>query len=208
MKTPASLLLIGIHREELAFGLTVAEGLDPAEVAVLTIPEGISGKHPQADQQFRYESLHRALYLQLLPHVLDRYRLLIDLHTGFDPLGPSVDLICADAALRARLDVAIRENAGMSARNIRVIPLGTGTTTDIHARTVIPPQIWGNPAFRYVGMEIYLPEGAEGQQVASELAGELTMIIASCVAASGISATGSDGVRSGEHPGRQRIARP
>jgi len=181
MKAPLSLLLIGIHREELAFGLAVADGLNPAQVAVLTIPEGISGKHPQADQQFRYETLHHALYLQLLPHVLNRYQLLIDLHTGFDPLGPSVDLICADAALRSRLEAAIRENAGMAARNIRVIPLGTGTTAT-HARTVIPRQVWDNSAFRYVGMEIYLPESAQEQQIATELARKLVLITANCVA--------------------------
>ncbi|WP_333874955.1 hypothetical protein [Methylobacter sp.] len=175
------LLLIGIHREELAFGLAVAEGLDPTQVAVLTIPEGISGQRPQADQQFRYETLHRALYLQLLPHVLDHYQLLIDLHTGFDPLGPSADLICADAALRARLEVAIRDNTGTAKRNIRVISLGTGATS-IYARTVIPRQIWGNPAFNYVGMEIYLPEPVEGQEVAQKLARELVGITANCAA--------------------------
>jgi hypothetical protein len=55
--------------------------------------------------------LHHSLYLQLLPHVLDYYQLLIDLHTGSDLLSPSVDLICADAALCARLEAAIPNNA-------------------------------------------------------------------------------------------------
>jgi hypothetical protein len=180
MKTPPSLLLVGIHREELAFGLAVAEGLDPAQVAVLKIPEGISGKRPLADQEFRYETLHHSLYLQLLPHVLNRYRLLIDLHTGSDPLGPSADLICADAVLCARLEAAIRDNACMASLDIRVIPLGTGTTAT-HARTVIPRRIWENPAFRYVVMEIYLPEVVEGQESARKLARELVGITANCV---------------------------
>lgn len=183
MKTPPSLLLIGIHREELAFGRTVADELDPAQIAVLTIPEGISGKRPLADQQFRYEALHHSLYLQLLPHVLNRHQLLIDLHTGFDPLGPSADLICADAALRARLEAAISDNARMASQDIRVIPLGTNTAFP-HAHTVIPRRIWGNPAFHYVGLEIYLPEAAEGQDAARKLARELVVMSASCVTTS------------------------
>jgi hypothetical protein len=183
INAPPTLLVIGIHREELAFGQAVAEGLEPAQVVVLTIPEGISGKHPLADQRFRYEALHRALYLQLLPHVKGRYQLLIDLHTGSDPLGPSADLICADAALCARLEAAIRDNARMNSLDIRVIPLGA-ETLDSHARTVIPRRIWGNPAFQYVCMEIYLPEVAEGLESARKLARELVGITANCVTAS------------------------
>ena len=183
INAPPTLLVIGIHREELAFGLAVAEMLDPARVAVLTVPEGISGKHPLADQQFRYEALHRALYLQLLPHVKGRYQLLIDLHTGSDPLGPSADLICADAALCARLKAAVRDNVRMTTQDIRVIPLGINTAFP-HAHTVIPRQIWENPNFRYVGMEIYLPEVAEEEKAAREFAQELVGITANCVTAS------------------------
>jgi hypothetical protein len=101
MKTAPLLLVIGIHREERAFGRMVAEGLVSERVQVLTVPEGLSGKRPLIDQQFKYETLHRALYLQLLPCVQGRHALLLDLHAGSDPAGPSADLICVDARLRS-----------------------------------------------------------------------------------------------------------
>src|SRR5690606_5090834 len=114
MKSFSVLLVIGIHREELAFGQTVVEGLNKDCLQVLTVPEGISGTRPLIDQQFTYETLHRALYLQLLPHVQGRHALLIDLHAGSDPAGPSADLICADISLRACMEAAIRGHPGLA----------------------------------------------------------------------------------------------
>ncbi|MGY6277547.1 hypothetical protein [Methylomonas sp. MgM2] len=98
MQDAPLLLVIGIHREELAFGRAVAEGLNPERIKVLTVPEGLSGRKPLPDQVFNYQTLHRALYLQLLPYVLGRHAVLLDLHSGSDTAGPSADLICADAA--------------------------------------------------------------------------------------------------------------
>jgi len=69
MSRPATLLVIGIHREELAFGQAVAASLDPASVQVLAIPDGLSGRHPRSDQGFHWDTLHRVFYLQLRPHV-------------------------------------------------------------------------------------------------------------------------------------------
>lgn len=54
---------------------------------------------------------------------------------------------------------------------------------DLHARTIIPPQVWRNPAFLYLGLEIYLPEPAKDWQAARELARELIGIAARCVGA-------------------------
>ncbi|SFB63287.1 hypothetical protein [Azotobacter beijerinckii] len=53
MNTPQTLLVIGIHREELAFGQTVARDVDPAQVAVLEIPEGLSGQPPRGASSTR-----------------------------------------------------------------------------------------------------------------------------------------------------------
>ncbi|QTR49291.1 FeoC-like transcriptional regulator [Candidatus Thiothrix anitrata] len=41
-----ALLVIGIHREERAFGEAVASSLDPTLFDVLVIPDGLSGQHP------------------------------------------------------------------------------------------------------------------------------------------------------------------
>ncbi|MGV6476875.1 hypothetical protein [Azotobacter vinelandii] len=178
MILPSTLLVIGIHREELAFGRAVARQLDPARVAVLEIPEGLSGQPPPAARRFQYETLHRALYLQLLPHVLNRHRLLIDLHSGSDPqLG--ADLICADPALCACLRRAVAGAGRLAGLEVRVVPLGD-EGADLHARTIIPPQVWRNPAFRYLGLEIYLPEPSRSWAGACALAGELIAIAVGC----------------------------
>lgn len=178
MDIPPTLLVIGIHREELAFGQAVAGGVDPAQVAVLEIPEGLSGQPPPAARRFQYEALHRALYLQLLPHVLNHHRLLVDLHSGSDPqLG--ADLICADPALCACLRTAVAGAEQLAGVEVRVVPLGD-EGADLHARTIIPPQVWHNPAFLYLGLEIYLPEPADAWPGARELARELIAIAAGC----------------------------
>lgn len=178
MNSPPTLLVIGIHREELAFGQAVAGGVDPAQVAVLEIPEGLSGQPPPVARRFQYEALHRALYLQLLPHVLNRHRLLVDLHSGSDPqLG--ADLICADPALCECLRTALAGGGRLAGAEVRVVPLGD-ESADLHARTIIPPQVWRNPAFLYLGLEIYLPGPADEWPAACALARELIAIAAGC----------------------------
>nr|WP_305891754.1 hypothetical protein [Methylomonas sp. WSC-6] len=174
------MLVIGIHREELAFGRLVAESLNPEKVHVLPVPEGISGQRPRADQHFKYAALHRALYLQLLPYVQGRHRLLLDLHAGSDPSGPSADLICAAGDLRGRIEAAVAARPELLPCNIRVIPLGDDTTFP-HAHTVIPKQVWRNAAFVYLGMEIYLPETHEGLQRAIKLGRGLVELVGGCV---------------------------
>lgn len=165
-----ALLLIGVHREELDFGRAVAQALG-ADVGVLEIPDGLSGRRPLPGETHRYDTLHQALYQQLLPHVRGHYRLLIDLHTGRDRQGPSADLLCASAALREALRRAIAGDEGLAGADIRLIPLGDAEP--VHARTVIPEQIWRNAAFDYLGLEIYLPDGPAGQRTAVELAARL-----------------------------------
>lgn len=155
-----TLLVIGIHREELAFGEAVAAGLDRRRIDVLRIPEGLSGRHPRADQRFHFETLHRALYRQLPPHVQPRHRLLIDLHTGRDRDGPCADLYCRDTE---RLAEQLDRGTGPHPPP-RLISL---IESDVHpgAATIIPAEIWRNPLFLYVGMEIYLSEAGVGRAV-------------------------------------------
>jgi hypothetical protein len=122
------------------------------------ITDGLSGRRPRADQRFVFDTLHRALYLQLLPHVLERHELLIDLHTGLDNRGPCADLYSRDAG---RL-FALLENAGdlqPPPRVVSLLPNGAGTC----AATSVPAEIWRNPRFLYIGLEIYLREPGEGR---------------------------------------------
>jgi hypothetical protein len=160
MSLATTLLVIGIHREELAFGDAVAAGLDRRRFDVLRIPEGISGRHPRPDQRFHFDTLHRALYLQLLPHIQTRHEQVIDLHTGLDPHGPCADIYSRDTAWLAE---SLAKAGGLqpAPRLISLLP-ADGVTS---AETVIPPEIWRNPHFLYVGVEIYLPEAGAGRLI-------------------------------------------
>lgn len=153
-----ALLVIGIHREERAFGEAVAAGLKRERLDVLAIEDGLSGRRPRTDQRFRYDTLHRALYSQLPAHMTGHYDLLIDLHTGLDREGFSADLICA----RPEQLAGIEQQLGPDARRVRLVRLGSADMDGPSAKTVIPESVWRNPYFLYVGIEIFLPESGAG----------------------------------------------
>ena len=184
----ATLVVIGIHREELAFGREVVRGLSTHEVDVLEISEGLSGRRPLPDQSFRHQTLHAALYLQLPPHLRPQHRLLIDLHSGFDALGPSADLISADVTLCECLRIGVSQVPGLEYElevgvlrgEVRIVPLGD--SAEVHARTVIPQRIWDNPAFTYLGLELYLPETVVGHGRSVRLAQHLIRLAAAWAA--------------------------
>lgn len=182
MPAARTLLVIGIHREELGFGREVVRGLDASEVDVLEVPHGLSGRRPLPDEAFRYRILHRALYLQLLPQLRPAHRLLIDLHTGFDAEGPSADLLCADLRLRACLEAGLEACAcARTRRRSRVVVFGAPGRARV--RTVIPAQLWNNAAFAYLGIELYLPARTAGQAAGAALARALIRLAAACAAA-------------------------
>ncbi len=172
-----AVLIIGIHRDELAFGDRVAAGLEPSFVDVLRIPEGLSGQHPRPDEVFHYEILHRELYHQLLGQIRGRYSLALDLHCGLDERGPCVDLISANEHLLigAQQRAVTRFGEIEGSRILRPVILETAHTPlsrkhPVPAHTVIPPEIWNAPTFDYVGIEVYLPCQGNGSPRDWELA--------------------------------------
>jgi len=168
-----AVLLIGIHREELAFGEAVAAGLDPARIALLRIPMGVSGTRPSAAQAFYYRTNHREIYSQVLTQVRGRYDLVLDLHAGVNEPGRCADWIAGDRRLLARLlgdwDTAALASAPPGARPpVRGLLLTAPDTPLtvvaplVRTHTVIPKAIWRNDAFRYLGLEVYLPAPGPG----------------------------------------------
>lgn len=158
MSAAPVLLVVGIHREELAFGATVAARLDARRVDVLKIGEGLSGRRPRQDERFRYDTLHRALYLQLLPHVQPWHRLLLDLHTGLDPAAPCADLYSRDIEVLATRLWRAPPLLPAAPRLFALQPPDAAATRTAAAQTVIPAEVWRNPRFLYVGIEVYLPD--------------------------------------------------
>ncbi|MDD3529666.1 MAG: hypothetical protein PHS77_07285 [Gallionellaceae bacterium] len=181
-----ALLVIGIHREERAFGEAVAAGLSRRNLDVLAIEDGLSGRRPRPDQRFQYDTLHRALYGQLPSHVLGHYAMLIDLHTGLDRRSPCADLMCVDtgrlAGLADAVDIAAPGVREMRPGQVRLIQLCGGPPGAMVAETVIPESVWRNPQFLYVGVEVYLTEPGVGtpdqQSFAIQLVGALAGLLA------------------------------
>ena len=176
---PKAVLVVGAHREELAFGERVAEGLDPVTATVLHIPEGISGHRPRPDEIFYYETRHRELYLQLRQQIRGRYELVIDLHRGVNQGGRCADVFCRDTGLLRCVQLAALRRYGDDVGNrlVRTVPLASGTQShkaetpgttarggaEPFGKTVIPEIVWDSEEFLYVGLEIYLTCEDEGQ---------------------------------------------
>ncbi len=158
MNMAGTLLVIGIHREELAFGAAVAAGIAAAGIDVLTIPDGLTGRHPRPDERFQHDTLHRALYLQLLPHVRGRYGRLIDLHAGLDADGPCADIYCRAPDCLLPQPLAAIQPAP------RLVRLGAAQEDARfpNGKTVIPEEVWQAKDFLYIGLEIYLQKVSAG----------------------------------------------
>jgi hypothetical protein len=192
-------LLVGVHREELAFGDRVAEGLAVAGLDILRIPEGLSGRRPRQDQIFHYQTLHRELYRQILAQVAGRYRLAIDLHSGTDAEGPSADLISADWGL---LDCAFQGallhfGETQARRLVRPVALAhrqaetdrAGTDRartegpgEPRARTALDPEVWARPDLAYAAIELYLQDPERPDDQAIDLARWAVRALADCAA--------------------------
>lgn len=186
-------LVIGAHREELAFGERVAEGLPAELVEVYRIPEGISGLRPRQDQAFRYRTFHEEFYLQLRQQLKGRFRVLIDLHAGLDAHGPLADLFCRDRRLLDCMRGAGRRCDGGPAwdpERVRTISLvsdeGTRVSgTDDKAggafgKALIPRSVWAGDAPLYVALELYIRQPGEGDSADWALARDLIRGIADC----------------------------
>jgi hypothetical protein len=182
---PRTVLLIGVHREELAFGEAVAQGLDPDTIQVLRIPTGISGVRPTQDGAVYYAAHHQELYLQILPLVRGRYDLVLDLHCGVNEPARCADLFAADLDLLDCTSTALARHPGTPAAKVRPILLASGTRAGLapalpRAHMVIPEVFWRNPAFRYLGLECFLLEAGAGEAADWALARRLIATALAC----------------------------
>ncbi len=182
-----TLLVTGIHREELGFGDRVAKLLDHDRVDVLRIPEGITHSRPKAGDLFYYQTRHREIYLQVKQQIGSGYRLLIDLHSGRSSTSPCADVFCHDSAMLDCLlpDQRVFDQAH-AVRLVKIVerhgPAAPVEASMPIAHTWVPRELWDNPAFTYVGLEIYLHDSDEGAPTEWRFARELIDHIEACVA--------------------------
>lgn len=172
--TAQTVLVTGVHVEELDFGDEVSKLVDTRHLDLLRIAKGVPQRCTDVDQQFHYETRQRELYLQLHQQVKRRYRLLIDLHSGWDDNGPCADIYCHNPDVLDGLRVVLKK-ASLSER-VRLIRIvdqpelpASMTLADGEARTSIPALVWSSDRPVYVGLEVYLP-GATDLDEATALA--------------------------------------
>lgn len=165
-----TLLVIGIHREELGFGDRVAALLDSDHIQVMRIPEGISHARTGTDSPFYYNTWHREIYLQLWQQAKGHYRLLIDLHCGLNDAGRCADIYCRDERMLRRMaQLTSQTKVGERLRLVKILagseaklPAEDSDEIEVRALTSIPEQILSGRSPIYVGLEIYLEEESEG----------------------------------------------
>lgn len=182
-----AVLIIGVHRDELAFGDKVVAGLEPSLIDILRIPEGLTGRHPRQDQMFHYEIRHRELYYQLLGQIRGRYSMAIDLHCGLNEDGSCADLIATDRLLLAGVQRHAIAQFGKSEGNRILRPVLLGSGSDAHspeypirAHTIIPAEFCNAPTFAYAGIEIYLTSRGSGTASEWELTRWLIRTVIKC----------------------------
>lgn len=188
-----AVLVIGVHREELDFGDRVAESLDAGRIEILRIPRGLPARRPSQEEAFYYRTNHQELYLQMLPQIRGRYRLVIDLHCGINEPEPCADLFSADPELLDCVCSSCRSSGQAHGEEVRAVLLGEadpGTTSAdtamLRAHTIIPEPIWNNPEFRYLGLEIFMPVIGADDPAARALAQNLIGSLIDCASAQGI----------------------
>jgi len=187
---PTVLLVIGAHREELAFGEAVAEHLDRRRIDVLRIPAGISGQRPGPEQLASYRRRHAELYRQILEHVQPEQRVLIDLHTGFDEHQCSADVLCAEPAMLYCIEQAGARLDRVGPGGVRPVRLvGDQGDTGLmcldgaswpSVRPELPEAVWRGTAALYVGVEVYLRQLQQGTSAEARFAAAVIAAISEC----------------------------
>ncbi len=159
-----TLLVTGVHRDELGFGDRVAALMVPG-LELMRIPQGIPQPRRSPTNRFLSRTQHHELYLQLYQQVKGRYGLLIDLHQGLDEAGRSAEIFCHDPGFLAGLEAQMEAGGGkQGARLIHIASPGdTSPVGDASARTWIPQKLWCLDTPLYVGLEIYLPAPGDGE---------------------------------------------
>ena len=197
-----AILVIGIHKEELAFGERVVELLDGSGIDVLRIEQGLSSKKPVFDDLFYYTTRHQEIYLQLRQQVKKRYDLLIDLHSGINESGACAEIFCKHVDLLDCLKTVSKKCSDIHCplsgpiRLTRIIedsgkiddPAERNEEMDTKIReqeypfclTVIPQAVWASQDFIYVGLEIYLPRPDAGTMEDWRFTAEIVGSILKC----------------------------
>lgn len=177
-----AVLVIGVHREELGFGIKTAQTIDD-NIQVVQISSGLSHKKSLYRSSFYHSTAHREMYLQLHQLLKGKADLVIDLHTGINETGRCADILSADphllGTIQSQLDSAVHHPLSSPGEE-RLYQIIQAEAQKSHTKTlfpachtIIPEQIWNGTEYTYAGLEIYLYEPGDGTLADCQYAAQL-----------------------------------
>ena len=179
-------LIIGVHREKLAFALKVVQQLD-SNIHVIRIESGLSHERSLYRSGFYHSTAHREMYLQLHQQLKGKMDFVIDLHTGINETGRCADILTADTEvlqnMKKQLDTIVHHTLSPPGEE----HLYRITEPDEHKKnristfpvchTIIPKRVWDGGVYVYADLEIYLHGADEGTLVDCEYAAQLIRML-------------------------------
>lgn len=186
-----TLLIIGVHVEELCFGERVAEGAKELGIDVLRIEHGLSNDRFLYANLFYYDTFLRELYLQTHMQIQGKYSLAIDLHTGFNQAGCCADVFCKETCVLDCLHSVLQNRlirGSLLSKKVRLMKIVKDMAVRpkladpgyLPCKTFIPETVWDGRHYHYVGLEIYLPRPGQGSREDCLFARQLVKCIHEC----------------------------
>jgi len=187
-KVSATALVIGIHKEELAFGKQVARLLVKSGIQIVVIDNGLSHERAYYKSGFYHSTAHREMYLQLHQQLAGKkLDLLIDLHTGINETGRCADILSANTRFLKTMDGLLKGvekhifSAPGEERLYEIIQTDT-KSAEIDSsfsvcHTIIPEKVWNSRQCIYAGLEIYLSKSGQGSSSDWEYAAVLVHML-------------------------------
>ncbi|MEG6508983.1 hypothetical protein V6C03_08365 [Methyloligella sp. 2.7D] len=189
------LLLIGVHRDELAFGEHVAALLE-GRCDILRVEQGLDNDNPTPDEQFHYRIRHAEMYHQVLQNIGRRTGPVIDIHSGLNARGRCADIYCHDERFLACAEAAVapqteRAGAFKDVRLVQIVAhdapereLSASVALRPVVWTYIPHVVWQNPHFLYIGIEVFLASRGAGTPQDHAYGRDLVLLSADCASRS------------------------
>ena len=169
---PDTLVVCGVHHEELAFGQQATRKLDRGHFESLAIVQGLSAKRPTPDRLDHYLDAHARLYEQIATCAKPHHRLVIDLHCRLKDTSDA-DIFCAHDDLLDKMREGLWEYTASRKAMVRFIRMVTDQDIAgwsdarlkdrLFSKPEIPEEIWRPRSPIYVGVEIYLQREGRGK---------------------------------------------
>ncbi len=160
-------VIIGAHREELAFGEKTTKGINKRGIEIIRIPEGIPNKRSNGELKSSKRANLANLYSRIHKKVCGSFDLVIDLHSGLSEEKWGADIFSAEKEFLDFMGAGSKKlfqkkyRLPDAIRLFRIIGKPERISNVFDDRypvclAFVPENIINGKHYRYVGLEIYL----------------------------------------------------